>query len=82
MPVDGFKCIENFIKNYPGDNDEGYFVEVDTQYPENLHNRGNGLLFLPEIIKIEEVEKLVANLHDTREVNRFIKLSQKSWLKS
>ena len=67
MPVDGFKCIKNFIKNYPGDNDEGYFVEVDTQYPENLHNRGNGLLFLPEIIKIEEVEKLVANLHDTRE---------------
>ena len=37
---------------------EGYFLEVDVQYPENLHNLHNDLYFLPERMKIEKVEKL------------------------
>ena len=28
--------------------DEGYFPEVDVQYPENLHKLHNDLPFLPE----------------------------------
>ena len=28
--------------------DEGYFLKVDVQYPEKLHELYNGLLFLPE----------------------------------
>ena len=32
-----------------------------------MHERHNDLLFLPERIKIENVEKLVANLHDQTE---------------
>ena len=33
-------------------------------YLEKLHEHRNGLPFLPERMKMEKVEKLVANLHD------------------
>ena len=46
--------------------DEEYFVEADVQYLEKLHNF-NDLSFLPERMKIEKVENLVANLHDKTE---------------
>ena len=46
---------------------EGYSLKVDIQYPKNLHNVQNDLPFLPERIKIEKVEKLVANLRDNNE---------------
>ena len=57
----------DFITNYDAENDEGYFLEVDIQYPEKLHELDNDLLFLPERMKIEKVEKLVSNLHDKTE---------------
>ena len=56
--------IRNFIENFNEDSDEGYFVKAGIQYPENLHKRDNDLPVLPERIKIEKVEKLVANLYD------------------
>ena len=41
LPVNKFKWIEDnskfnddFIKNYNEESDEGYFIEVDIQYPE------------------------------------------------
>ena len=44
LPVNKFVWIEDtsqfnedFIKNYNGESDEGYFLEVDVQYPEKLH---------------------------------------------
>ena len=43
------------------------FFEVDVQYLEKLHELHNDLPFLPERMKIEKVEKLVANLHDKTE---------------
>ena len=39
----------------------GYFLEIDIQYPEELHELHNDLTYLPEKMKIENVEKLVAN---------------------
>ena len=47
--------------------DEGCFLDVDIQYPENLHNLHNDLPFLPERIKTEKFKKLVADLHDKTE---------------
>ena len=47
---------EDFIKSYNEENDKGYFLEVDVQYPENLHIRHNDLPFLPERMKIEKVK--------------------------
>ena len=55
------------MKRYNDESDEGYFVEVDIQYLENLHNLHNDLFFLPEKMKIEKAEKLVANLHEKEE---------------
>ena len=52
---------ENFIKNYNSESDEGYFVEVSIQYIKNLLELYNDLRFLPKRVKIEKLEKLVAN---------------------
>ena len=71
LPVNKFVWIkdtsqfnEDFIKNYNEESDEGYFLDVDVQYPEKLHELHNDLPFLPEKMKIEKVEKLVTNSHD------------------
>ena len=71
LPVNKFEWIEHtyqfnedFIKNYNGESNEGYFIEVDPQYPDKLHKRCNDLTFLPERMKLERVKKLVANLYD------------------
>ena len=71
LPIDNFWGIEDtsrfnedYIKNCNEESDEGCFLLVDVKYPENLHNLYNDLPFLPERMKMEKVEKLVANLHD------------------
>ena len=45
---DTFQFNEDFIENYNEESDEEYFLEVDVQYLDKLH----------------EFEKLVANLPD------------------
>ena len=59
---------EDSIKNYNEESDDkGYFLKVDVQYLEKLHEVHNDLAFLPERMKIEKVEKLAANLHGKTE---------------
>ena len=48
LPVNNFESIEDtsqlnghFIKNYTEESDEGYFLEVDVQYCEKLHDLHN-----------------------------------------
>ena len=36
---------EDFTKNFKEESDEGYFLEVDVQYPEKLHELHNNLPF-------------------------------------
>ena len=55
------------MKVYNEESNEGYFLEVDVQYLEKLHELYNSIPFLPERVKIEKVEKLVANLHGKTE---------------
>ena len=71
LPANGFKWIkytfqfnEDFIKSYNEETDEGYFLEVDVQYPKKLHEIHNDLPFLQERIKIEKFEKIFTNLQD------------------
>ena len=52
---------EDFIKNYNKESGEGYFLEVEVQHPEKLHELHNDLPFLPERMKIGKVEQLVVN---------------------
>ena len=68
LPVSDFKWVEDFSefnedleKSYNDKSNEGYFLEVDVQYPESLHNFHNDLPFLPERMEFEKVKKLVAN---------------------
>ena len=57
---------EVFIKSCNEKSNEGYFLEVDIQYPENLHELQNDLPFLVEIKKVDKVKTLVANLQDKK----------------
>ena len=61
------KFNEDFIKVYNEESDKGYFLEVDVEYLEKLHDLQTDLPFLPERMKIEKVEKLLTNLHDKTE---------------
>ena len=69
--VDGFKWKENiskfnedFIKNYDEDSNKGYILEVDVEYPKNVHDLHSDLPFLLERMKINKCNKLVCNLYD------------------
>ena len=72
LPVNGFKWYndhlsdfnEEFIKNYNENSDEGYFLEVDIEYPKQLWSSHKDLPFLPERKKLEKVEKLVCSIED------------------
>ena len=64
---DTFQFNKDFIKNYNEEGDEEYFLEVEVQYLKKLHEIHNDLPFLSERMKVKEVEKLVANLHDKTE---------------
>ena len=62
LPVNKFERIkdiskfnEDFIKNCNEESNERYFLEVDVQYIEKLHELHNDLQFLSERIKIEKV---------------------------
>ena len=77
---------EKLRKSYNEESDEGYFLEVDVQYVQKLHELHNDLPFLPERMKIEKFEKLcLTNLHDhelvLKKVHRVIKFNENVWLK-
>ena len=58
--VEPKKMVETLAKNSKW----GYLLEVDVEYPRELHNHHNDLPFLCEKIKVNGVEKLVPNLYD------------------
>ena len=71
LPVNGFKWVkdlskfnESFIKNYDGNSDKGYILEIDVEYPKNLHKLHIDLPFLPERKKIRKCHKLVCTVED------------------
>ena len=58
LPVSDFKWAddlsiftEEFLKNYDENSDKGYVLEVDVEYPKDLHKLHSDLPFLPERIK-------------------------------
>ena len=62
LPVNGFEWVEelsqfnkDFIKDYDENSDEGYFLEVDVEYPKYLFSLHNDLPFLPERNKIKKM---------------------------
>ena len=71
LPVNEFKWVEKlprfneiFIKNYNGNSDIRYFLEVDIDYSEKLFNFHKDLPFLPESKKVNKAEKLICGIED------------------
>jgi hypothetical protein len=71
LPTGGFEWIENvdrftpeIISQKAENENEGYLLEVDVDYPVKLHDAHNDLPFLCERMEIGKVEKLVPNLND------------------
>ena len=85
LPVNNFEWIkdtsqfnEDFKRHYNEESDEEYFLEDDVQYLKKLDHLHNDLPFLPERMKIEKLEKLVANLHDKTEYVKHIRNSKQA----
>ena len=71
LSVDGFKWVDDlsmfteyFIKSYDEENDVGYLLAVDIEYPKPLRMLHSDLPFLPEKMKINKCPKLVCNVTD------------------
>ena len=60
LPYEGFKWVKvnnkvvNRVLNKSNNSLYGYFLEVDLDYPENVHDKHNDLPMAPEIIKVSE----------------------------
>ena len=62
LPVKDFKWMnEEELKNWKS---HSCILEVDLEYPENLHDLHNQYPLAPERIKVGKVEKLIPNLRD------------------
>ena len=69
LPVNGFKWVKNlskfnedFIKRYDEDNNTGYFLEVDVDYPKTSFNSHKDLPFISERKRVRKVEKLICSI--------------------
>ena len=58
------KFDEEFIKKYGENSEKGYILEVDVEYPKDLHKLHSDLPFLSERMKINKCTKLVCNVRD------------------
>ena len=85
LPTGGFSWVDPsqltpdniYINFYVNCENEGYLLEVNVRYPEELHDFHNDLLFMCEKMKINGVEKLVRYLNDKKKyVIHIIALNQ------
>ena len=73
LPVKGFRWMddiskidEDFVKVYNKNDNKGYILNVDVDYPSKLQNLHSDLPFLPERMVINNTKKLVCNLNDKK----------------
>ena len=90
LPVRGFRWMddiskidEDFVKDCDKNNNKGYILDVDIDYPSKLQNLHSDLQFLPERMIINNTKKLVCNLNDKKSyivhIN-VLKTSFRSWV--
>ena len=79
LPVNGFKWFdsnkinEDFIKNYNKNDNKGYILEVDVEYPKRLHELHSDLPFLSERMEVNKCKKPVCNLFNKKKYVAHIK---------
>ena len=73
LPVKGFRWMEDiskidedFVKVYNKNDNKGYILDVDVDYPSKLQNLHSDLPFLAERMVINNTKKLVCNLNDKK----------------
>ena len=73
LPVRGFRWMddiskidEDSVKVYNKNNDKGYILDVDVDYPNKLQNLRSDLPFLRERMVINNTKKLVCNINDKK----------------
>ena len=73
LPVRGFRWMEDiskideyFVKVYNKNDNKGYILDVDVDYPSKLQNIHSDLPFLPERMVVNNTKKLVCNLNDKK----------------
>lgn len=54
--ADALQINEAFILNLKDESNTGYFLEVDLDYPQNLHTLHNGYLFAPERVSVFKIK--------------------------
>ena len=73
LPVRGFRWMddiskmdEDFVRGYDKNDNKGYILKVDVDYPNELQNLHSDLPFLPERMVINNTKKLVCNSQDKK----------------
>ena len=71
LPLESFKwetvlsiIADDFIKNYDEKSYIGYLFYADIAYPKNLYELHKDLSFLPDRMKVNKVNKLIASVYD------------------
>ena len=91
LPIDGFKWVNDLEKSSCDMiSNTGYILEVDIEYPKNLHESHRVLPFLPIkkeklLTTFETKENYVIHIHYglvLKKVHRVISFSQEAWLKT
>ena len=75
LPINRFKWAEDlsefnesFIKNYDGNSDREYFLEVDVEYPKNVFNSHKVLPFLAGRKKFKKVKKHFCDIKGKKKI--------------
>ena len=73
LPTGEFRWIKcdnwdpvRLVNMFSAEKNYGYLLEVDVDYPEELHDLHNDIPFMCAKMKVNEVEKLIPNLYNKR----------------
>ena len=70
---------KDFIKNYDEDSDKGYILDIDVEYPKNLHDLQSYIINY--IIHIRSLKEALNHGLILKKVHRVIQFNQEACLK-
>ena len=69
---------EDFVKDYDKNDNKGYILEVDVDYPNKLQNLHSDLPFISERMVVNKTKKLICNLQDKKDYVVHINVSKQA----